>query len=90
MLEKYVLLDLENPNTRGNSICAIAVVLVENDKVVEKKYTLINPEDRFDPINARITGIDASQVQNAPTLKEYWNEIKELLSENVVILTAPG
>ena len=85
MLEKYVLLDLENPNTRGNSICAIAVVLVENDKVVEKKYTLINPEDRFDPINARITGIDASQVQNAPTLKEYWNEIKELLSENVVI-----
>lgn len=85
MLEKYVLLDLENPNTRGNSICAIAVVLVENDKVVEKKYTLINPEDRFDPINARITGIDASQVQNAPTLKEYWSEIKELLSENVVI-----
>ena len=85
MLEKYILLDLENPNTRGNSICAIAVVLMENDKVVEKKYTLINPEDRFDPINARITGIDASQVQNAPTLKEYWNEIKELLSENVVI-----
>ncbi len=85
MLEKYVLLDLENPNTRGNSICAIAVVLMENDEVVEKKYTLINPEDRFDPINARITGIDASQVQNAPTLKEYWSEIKELLSGNVIV-----
>lgn len=40
MLEKYVLLDLENPNTRGNSICAIAVVLMENDKVVEKNILL--------------------------------------------------
>ena len=76
MLEKYVLLDLENPNTRGNSICAIAVVLVENDSVVKQKYTLINPEDRFDAVNAKITGIDASQVQDAPTLKEYWSEIQ--------------
>lgn len=85
MFEKYVLLDIENPNTRGNSICAIAVVLVENDKVVEKKYSLINPEDRFDAINSRITGIDASQVQTAPTLKEYWGEIQGLLKENVII-----
>lgn len=85
MLEKYVLLDLENPNTRGNSICAIAVVLVENDRVVKQKYTLINPEDRFDAVNAKITGIDASQVQDAPTLKEYWSEIQELLHENVIV-----
>lgn len=85
MFEKYVLLDIENPNTRGNSICAIAVVLVENDVVVEKKYTLINPEDRFDEGNSRITGIDANQVQNAPTLKEYWNEIRLLLAENIIV-----
>jgi len=85
MFEKYVLLDIENPNTRGNSICAIAVVLIENDVVVEKKYTLINPEDRFDSGNSRITGIDASQVQNAPTLKDYWNEIRGLLAENIIV-----
>lgn len=85
MFEKYVLLDIKNPNTRGNSICAIAVVLVENDTVIDKKYTLINPEDGFDENNFEITGIDASQVQNAPTLKEYWNEIRDLLRENIII-----
>lgn len=85
MFEKYVLLDVENPNTRGNSICAIAVVLVENDIVIDKKYSLINPEDRFDAINSKITGIEASQVRTAPTLKEYWGEIQELLKDNVII-----
>lgn len=85
MLKKYVLLNIENPNTRGNSICAIAVVVVENDEVVDKKYTLINPEDRFDAVNSRITGIDNEQVLDAPTLKEYWGEIQELLKENIIV-----
>ena len=85
MLQRYVLLDIENPNTRGNSVCAIAVVLVENEVIIDKKYSLINPEDRFDAINSRITGISASQVQSAPTLKEYWNEIRDLLSGNVIV-----
>ena len=85
MFEKYVLLNIKTPNTRGNSICAIAVILVEDNKVVEKKYSLINPEDEFDDMNSKITGIDASQVRIATTLKEYWNEIKELIEENVII-----
>lgn len=85
MLKKYVLLDIENPNTRGNSLCAIAAVLVENDIVVDKRYTLINPEDRFDAINSRITGIDAKQVQDAPTLKGYWGEIHDWLKEYIIV-----
>ncbi len=85
MFEKYVLLNVENPNTRGNSICAIAVVVVEDDMITDKKYSLINPEDRFDEINSKITGIDASQVQDAPTLKEYWEEIKDLLKNQIIV-----
>lgn len=85
MLNKYVLLDIENPNSRGNSICAIAVITVEKGDIVDKKYSLINPEDRFDAINSRITGIDASQIQNAPTLKNYWSEISDILLNNIVV-----
>lgn len=81
----YIILDLENPNTRGNSICAIAITVVKENKIVEEKYTLINPEDRFDAINSKITGIYPSQVLDAPTLKEYWAEIKELLESNVIV-----
>lgn len=85
MLNKYVLLDIENPNSRGNSICAIAVITVEEGDIVDKKYSLINPEDRFDAINSKITGIDASQIQEAPTLKDYWSEISGILLNNVVV-----
>lgn len=84
-MENYIILDLENPNTRGNSICAIAITVVKDNKIVEEKYTLINPEDRFDAINSQITGIYPNQVLDAPTLKEYWTEIKELLENNVII-----
>lgn len=84
-MNNYVILDLENPNTRGNSICAIALTVVKDCKVVEEKYTLINPEDRFDAINSKITGIYPAQVEDAPTLKEYWEEIKELLENNIIV-----
>lgn len=85
MLKRYVLLDIETPNTRGNSICALATVLVENDRIVDKKYSLINPEDRFDAIHSKITGIDNEQVQSAPNLKEYWKEVQEWLKDTIII-----
>lgn len=84
-MRDYIVLDLENPNARGNSICALAVLVVRNGEIIEKKYSLINPEDRFDEINMRITGINTNMVQDAPTLEEYWNEIKELLENNVIV-----
>ena len=84
-MNAYIILDLENPNTRGNSICAIAITVVKDNKIVEEKYTLINPEDRFDAINSQITGIYSNQVLEAPTLKEYWAEIRELLENNVIV-----
>lgn len=84
-MNNYIILDLENPNTRGNSICAIAVTVVKDNKITEEKYTLINPEDRFDSINSQITGIYPNQVLDAPTLKEYWMEIKGLLENNIIV-----
>ncbi|MBQ4523639.1 MAG: hypothetical protein IJA10_11910 [Lachnospiraceae bacterium] len=41
MLNKYVILDIENPNSRGNSICAIAVITVENNIIIEKNILLL-------------------------------------------------
>ena len=84
-MNSYIVMDLENPNIRGNSICAIAVTVVKDHIVVDEKYTLINPEDRFDAINSQITGVYQNQVLNAPTLKEYWTEIKELLENNIIV-----
>lgn len=84
-MKDYIVLDLENPNSRGNSICSIAIIIVKNNEIVDKKYTLINPEDRFDSINSRINGIDARMVIDSPTLNDYWDEIKDYFDNHIVI-----
>ena len=84
-LKDYVVLDLENPNFRQNSICAIGIILVRDNKAVEKIYSLINPEDTFDRINMDITKIAPHMVKDSPTLPEFWPKIRDLLTNNVVI-----
>lgn len=84
-MKNYVIMDLENPNARGNSICSIAIVVVKDNVIIDKKYSLINPEDRFDVKNSEITGITSNMVLQSPTLKEYWYEIKELLENNIIV-----
>lgn len=84
-MRDYVVMDLENPNFRQNSICAIGVMLIRNNNVVERKYSLINPEDTFDNINIQITKIAPHMIKQSPTLPEYWSEISSWLSNNVIV-----
>ena len=85
MIKDYINIDIENPNTRGNSICSIGIIVVKDNKVVDEKYSLINPEDRFDSNNSQITGLCYADVKEAPTLKEYWTEIGQLFESNIVV-----
>lgn len=85
ILKDYVVLDLENPNFRQNSICAIGTMLIRDNKVVEKKYSLINPEDTFDQMNIQITKIAPHMVLDSPTLPQYWNQIEPWLSNNIIV-----
>lgn len=85
MIKDYISIDIENPNARGNSICSIGIIVVKNKKVVDEKYSLINPEDRFDINNSNITGLNYSDVKDAPTFKEYWKSIKELFENNIIV-----
>ena len=84
-MNDYVVLDLENPNFRQNSICAIGIILVRDNKPVEKIYSLINPEDTFDRINMEITKIAPHMVENSPTLPEFWPKVKDVLINNIVV-----
>ena len=84
-MKNYAILDIENPNARGNSICSISILVIKNGKIIDKKYTLINPEDRFDIRNSKINGIIESMVLDKPTFKEYWGNIKGILNDNVII-----
>lgn len=85
MIKDYISVDIENPNARGNSICSIGIIIVKDNKIIDKKYSLINPEDRFDINNSNITGLNYADVKDAPTFKEYWKSIKELFGNNIIV-----
>lgn len=85
MIKDYVSIDIENPNSRGNSICSIGIVVVKDNKVVNEKYSLINPEDRFDINNSAITGLEYADVKDAPTFDVYWKNVKGILENNIIV-----
>lgn len=78
-LDNYIVLDIENPNTKADSICSIAFMQVKDGKVIDKKYTLINPEDRFDDINIRVNKITPDMVKDAITFDVFWKDYKYIL-----------
>ncbi len=85
MVKDYISIDIENPNARGNSICSIGIIIIKDNKIVDEKYSLINPEDRFDTNNSKITGLNYADVKEAPTFKEYWKSINELFENNIIV-----
>ena len=82
-LEDYVVLDIENPNTKADSICSIAFIQVKDGNIINKKYTLINPEDRFDDINMRVNKITPNMVKDAITFDTFWKDNKENITFKV-------
>lgn len=80
-----VVLDVENPNCRNNSVCAVGLLIIREGQITEEKYSLINPGDRFDRRNSEINGITPDMVVNAPTFKEYWAELEPFLTDNIII-----
>lgn len=84
-LENYVVLDIENPNTKADSICSIAFIQVKDGNIIDKKYVLINPEDRFDDINMRVNKITPNMVKDAITFDVFWKDNKDIIENSIII-----
>lgn len=84
-MDKYIVLDIESPNTYFSSVSAIGIIVVENNKITDKIYSLINPEEEFEDYIIELTGITPEMVEDKPTFKEFWPEIEELLIMNTIV-----
>lgn len=84
-INQYTVIDVETPNSMNNSICSIAVLHVEDNKVTYSKEWLVKPNASFDNINMSINHINAKMVENAPIFPEVWKEIKHFFTNGIVI-----
>lgn len=53
----FIAMDFETANRKRASACSLALVVVQQNKVVDSFYTLINPQMQFDAQNIHIHGI---------------------------------
>ena len=69
---RYVVFDVETPNSRNDRMSAIGVVVVEDGMVAEEWSALVNPETWFSRFNIQLTGITPEMAARAPAFDELW------------------
>ncbi len=84
-MNRYAVIDTETTGlfVKSDRLLEIAIVLIENNQIIEEWETLINPER--DISNSEIHGITASDVTLAPVFLELALQIATLLNGNILV-----
>ena len=82
---RFVVFDVETPNRYNNRISAIGITVVEERRITDEFYSLVNPEIFFDDFNVQLTGIDACSVANSPTFPELWQQIEPIFRDGLLV-----
>ena len=84
-MTRYIAFDVETPNRYNSRMSAIGIAVVEDGRIVDSFYSLVDPEQPFDWFNTQLTGIDSEAVAGAPTFPELWERIEPLMSSGVLV-----
>ena len=82
---RYIAFDVETPNRYNNRMSAIGIAVVEDGRIADTFYSLVDPEQPFDWFNTQLTGIDSEAVLVAPTFDALWPRIEPILSSGVLV-----
>ncbi|MDD4514477.1 3'-5' exonuclease [Massilibacteroides sp.] len=75
-MKDFAAIDFETANQYRTSICSVGLVIVRNGEIVDRFYSLIQPEPNFYSYwNTRVHGITQADTENAPVFPFVWKEI---------------
>lgn len=76
-MKDFAAIDFETANQYPTSICSIGIVIVRNDEIVDRIYSLVQPEPNYYTYwNTRVHGITRADTENAPVFPFVWKEIE--------------
>ncbi len=82
----FSVIDVEttglSPN--HNRIIEIGIAKIQNLKITEKYYSLVNPGVLIPPFITQLTGITNEEVYDAPFFEDIADNIKEFISEDIL------
>ena len=84
-MTRYIVFDVETPNSSNNRMSAIGITVVENGEITDSYFSLVDPESRFDRFNIQLTGISPESIKGAPAFPELWEEIEPLMSSGILV-----
>ena len=79
-------IDVETANADPSSICQIGIVCVRAGEIERRLSILVNPEQRFNPINVRLHGISDDTVKDSETMPQVYARLRRLL-EGVALVS---
>lgn len=83
----FIAIDFEIANNNLSSACSLGMVFVEQNKIVEEKYYLIQPPTLvMDDRMSKVHGLTIEDVKDAPRFNEVWNEIQHHFHQDSLVI----
>lgn len=83
----FIAIDFETANSKMSSACSIGIAAVENGKIVETYYSLLNPYNQsFNSRNVAIHGITSGMAKDSPTLDELIPELSQYFDRHIPVV----
>ncbi len=83
----FVVVDLETAGTvvHPGSIIEIAALRIHGGKSIDRFHTLVQSTIPVAPFVARLTGIDAAMLADAPPIADAWREFRAFIGVDIVL-----
>ena len=82
---RYIAFDVETPNYANDRMSAIGIAVVEDGRIAQEFYSLINPETYFNRFHMDLTGITPELVADQPAFPAIWEKIAPLMDSGLLL-----
>lgn len=79
-MNDFAAIDFETANYDRSSVCSVGVVIVRDGEIVDKFYSLIQPEPNYyNYWCTQVHGLCRTDTDEAPVFPEVWAQIEPLI-----------
>ena len=83
---RFAVIDFETANGYRETVCSVGVVIVEDCKIVDKFYSLINPQTKyFEKHCVAAHGLRYNDVKNSPKFSEVWEKVDKMIGNSPIV-----